>query len=247
MLTTFVAATSAALLVPTAPSLRAVAPRMVVGEDAAKAAWLARLDGPMWGNVAPAAMPPPPPAPAAYAPVASVLPPKPSEDAAKAAWLASIDQEPSWVTSPRSAYGRPLCTLAFEHRPIDFFGLHNLAAKGTRRSQGSLVDVGEPQDFSRPLDKDGMWCGARVGSWACTEGGWDSPKLRPTTETFLVLDGEGCVTDQDGFRHFFGPGDVVVLPKHWCGRWDISRQIHKVWVVHDHADVPGAADGIVRG
>jgi len=166
-----------------------------------------------------------------------------TEEAAKAAWLANLEA-PTW------GQGQVVPTVeespSFVHAPISHFALHNLAAKGTRRSQGSLVDVGEPRDFSRPLETGAEWNGARSGSWACTEGGWDSPKLRPTTESFLVLDGEGCVTDADGMAHPFGPGDVVVLPKHWCGRWDISRQIHKVWVVHDHPDVLGLASGIVR-
>jgi uncharacterized cupin superfamily protein len=105
------------------------------------------------------------------------------------------------------------------------------------------VDIGEPEDFSRPLARD-LAGGASVGSWACTPGGWDSPKLRPTTETFLVLDGAGSVTDADGLPHPFGAGDVVVLPKQWHGRWDITEQIHKVWVVHDHADVHHG--GVVR-
>lgn len=111
------------------------------------------------------------------------------------------------------------------------------------------VDVGEPEDFSRPLAKDDeghvkTWSDASVGSWACTPGGWDSPKLRPTTEAFFVLGGEGCVTDADGMAHPFGTGDIVVLPKQWHGRWDITRQIHKVWVVHSHKDV--ATNGVVR-
>lgn len=185
-------------------SNRVVSPRMSMTEEAAKAAWLARLETPTWGQ-------------------GQVVP----------------------TGAPAAAENIP-----FVHEPISHFALHNLAAKGTRRSQGSLVDVGEPEDFSRPLVKDGpAWNGARSGSWMCTEGGWDSPKLRPTTESFLVLDGEGCVTDVDGTQHPFGPGDVVVLPKYWSGRWDIYRQIHKVWVVHDHEDVPGApngANGIVR-
>jgi len=178
-----------------------------------------------------------------------VVPTTPTEAAAKAAWLAKLNS-PAWgpagaaVSYSQAAAG---AASAFLHAPISYFGLGNLAAKGTRRAQGGLVDIGEPEDFSRPLKEcaeiDGM-CGARVGSWACTEGGWDSPKLRPTTETFLVLEGEGCVTDADGVPHPFGAGDVVVLPKEWNGRWDITRQIHKVWVVHDHADMhPG---GVVR-
>jgi hypothetical protein len=49
------------------------------------------------------------------------------------------------------------------------------------------------------------------------------------------------VSDPDGTRYPFGPGDVVVLPKGWYGRWDIQQKIHKVWVVHDHPDVVGAS------
>jgi len=90
------------------------------------------------------------------------------------------------------------------------------------------------------------WSGATVGSWACTAGGWDSSTPRSTSETFIVLEGRGAVTDMDGARHEFGPGDTVILPKHWCGRWDVSERIHKVWMVHSHPDVPGAAIDIVR-
>lgn len=184
-----------------------------------------------------------------------------AEAAAKAAWLSR--NTPSWsppggfvgsVAQTAPAWGQAQAYVPppnLVHAPIAHFALDKLAPKGTRRSQGGLVDVGEPADFSRPLalDADGKaisWCEARVGSWACTEGGWDSPKLRPTTESFLVLDGAGRVCDADGTEHPFGPGDVVVLPKHWHGRWDIYQTIHKLWVVHDHPDVPGAADGVVR-
>jgi len=65
--------------------------------------------------------------------------------------------------------------------------------------------------------------------------------MRATTEVFYVFTGEGCVTDTDGTKHEFGPGDTVILPKGWAGRWDIYKLVHKVWVVHDHPDVEGAS------
>jgi len=169
-----------------------------------------------------------------------------AEQAAKAAWLAR--NQPAW-SPPGGFVGS--ATSDFVHAPLSFFAFHELTPKGPRSAQGSLVDIGDPEDFTRPLAKDEegkavKWNNAGVGAWACTAGGWDSPKLRPTTEVFLVLDGKGSVTDVDGVLHSFGAGDVVVLPKHWSGRWDISRTIHKTWVVHDHPDVPGAADGVVR-
>jgi len=85
---------------------------------------------------------------------------------------------------------------------------------------------------------------ASVGSWSCTEGGWDSPSPRTTTEAFYVFTGEGSVTDTDGTKHSFGPGCTVILPKGWSGRWDITKAIHKVWVVHDHPDIQGASSPV---
>jgi uncharacterized cupin superfamily protein len=52
-----------------------------------------------------------------------------------------------------------------------------------------------------------------------------------------VFSGRGCLTDMDGVRHDFGPGDTVILPKGWSGRWDILEAIHKVWFVHEHANI----------
>ncbi|EOD29390.1 hypothetical protein EMIHUDRAFT_204045 [Emiliania huxleyi CCMP1516] len=203
-------------------------------ELAAKQAWLARTQ-PSWG--------PPSQLSGSVEPTVAAAPPV-DEAAAKQAWLARTQpDEPAWrgQSSPAESAAR----LAFVHAPLSYFALDKLASKGTRRAGGSLVDVGEPEDWSRPIAKD-AWSGARAGSWACSEGGWDSPKLRPTTETFLVLEGWGCVTDVDGTQHSFGPNDVVVLPRHWSGRWDVARFLHKVWVVHDHPDVPAGADGVVR-
>ena len=123
---------------------------------------------------------------------------------------------------------------SFTHEPLSYFALEQLTPKGRRKN----VDIGDPHDASRPLVKVGT---ASVGSWHCTEGGWDSAAPRPTTESFYVLTGEASVTDLDGTRHTFGPGDTVVLPKGWSGRWDVTKAIHKVWVVHEHEDVKGAS------
>ena len=54
------------------------------------------------------------------------------------------------------------------------------------------------------------------------------------------------MTDLDGTRHFFGPGDLVILPKGWSGRWDVLQDIHKVWIVTEHADVQGSTSAIVK-
>jgi len=120
--------------------------------------------------------------------------------------------------------------IDFSYASIDFFSVDKLTPKGPRAN----ADVGEPHDSSRPLVKVGP---TSAGSWWCEEGGWPSPAKRATTEVFYVFSGRGYVSDEDGQRHHFGPGDTVVLPKGWSGRWDILEAIHKVWFVHDHPRV----------
>ena len=131
---------------------------------------------------------------------------------------------------------------SFTHAPLSYFALDKLTPKGPRKN----ADVGDPSDATRGLygSEDGA---VKVGAWSCTAGGWDSPTPRPTTECFYVLAGAGSVDDVDGTRHAFGPGDTVVLPRGWHGRWDIEADIHKVWCVHAHADVDPGADGGAAG
>lgn len=127
----------------------------------------------------------------------------------------------------------------FAHAPLSYFDLENLTSKGPRKN----ADIGEPHDSSRPLTKDGA---LSTGSWWCAAGGWPSPALRATTEVFYVLEGHGCLTDIDGAQNFFGPGDTVILPKGWSGRWDVLQDIHKVWAVTDHPDVEGSTKVIIQ-
>lgn len=123
------------------------------------------------------------------------------------------------------------------HAPGSFFAQDKLVRKGVRANS----DVGNPVDASRGLVKVGD---VAAGAWSCTEGGWLSPSPRTSTETFLMLEGEGSVDDPDGTRHRFGPGDLVVLPFGWKGRWDVTKDLRKIWVIHSHAE-NGASTGAV--
>jgi len=105
-----------------------------------------------------------------------------------------------------------------------------MVSKGPR----ATFDWGTPQDWSRKLADDGTF---RAGAWYCTEGGWPSPNGKAVTEVFYVLEGHGALSDSDGETHYFGPGDMVVIPKGHTGRWDVNQPIHKVWAVNAHANV----------
>ena len=97
----------------------------------------------------------------------------------------------------------------FMHAPLSYFDVSLLTSKGPRKG----ADIGEPHDATRKFADLGTTL--RSGSWWCAAGGWPSMTPRATTEIFFVLTGHGCLTDADGQRHFFGPGDTVILPKGW--------------------------------
>jgi len=116
------------------------------------------------------------------------------------------------------------------HAPLGYFGLDKLVSKGPRATK----DWGSPQDGTRSLAADGT---LRGGSWYCTEGGWPSPNQKAHTEIFFVLEGHGMLGDSDGAKHYFGPGDTVIIPKGHTGRWDVHTPMHKIWAVNAHDSI----------
>mmetsp|Transcript_30407 Transcript_30407/g.63745 ORF Transcript_30407/g.63745 Transcript_30407/m.63745 type:complete len:329 (+) Transcript_30407:299-1285(+) len=142
----------------------------------------------------------------------------------------------SWAPSPEAAAeaaapeipdSDPSIGGGIHHAPLGFFSLDKLVSKGPRATK----DWGSPQDGTRKLADDGM---LRGGSWYCSEGGWPSPNQKAHTEIFYVLEGHGMLGDSDGAKHYFGPGDTVIIPKGHTGRWDVHTPIHKIWAVNAH-------------
>ena len=115
----------------------------------------------------------------------------------------NIQQQPT-SSAGDDSYG-------FVHAPLDYFAFDNLSSKGPR----ATFDWGEPQDWSRKLADDGVF---RGGTWYCTEGGWESPNGKAVTEVFYMLEGHGMLGDSDGTKHYFGPGDMVIIPKGHTGK-----------------------------
>ena len=123
-----------------------------------------------------------------------------------------------------SATIKEVSSIQFPFAPASSFGMEYLVSKGPRPS-----DWGTPADATRKLSDDGTF---RAGAWYCSEGGWPSPNGKAVTETFYVLEGNGSLDDADGVRHYFGPGDHVIIPKGHTGRWDVMKPIRKVWAVN---------------
>ena len=89
------------------------------------------------------------------------------------------------------------------------------------------ADSGSPMMSGRIFhEADGF----QVGIWECTPGGWAIDN-RPDSESVRILAGRARLTGVDGDAVELGPGDVLVLPKGWSGRWDILETVRKVYVV----------------
>jgi uncharacterized cupin superfamily protein len=71
-----------------------------------------------------------------------------------------------------------------------------------------------------------------VGFWSCTPGSFRGTSPRTTTECFHVLEGDFLLTDHHtGSIQHCVAGDTIVLPKGWCGHWDVVQTVKKIWAV----------------
>jgi uncharacterized cupin superfamily protein len=104
----------------------------------------------------------------------------------------------------------------------------SLAAQGQRPG----ADAGDPQVFLARFDGP---VDVRAGIWQCTPGGWPV-EPRTDTETCYILSGSARVTDgTTGTVYEVRAGDVIIQPKGWSGRWDVTETIRKVYSI----GVPG--------
>lgn len=147
-----------------------------------------------------------------------------------APWSGIKTPTPVAAPSAQTTTADPSIGGGIHHASLEYFGLDQLASKGPRATK----DWGTPQDATRGLANDGM---LRAGAWFCSEGGWPSPNEKAHTEIFYVLDGHGMLGDSDGAKHYFGPGDIVIIPKGHSGRWDVNAAIHKIWAVNAHDEI----------
>jgi len=89
------------------------------------------------------------------------------------------------------------------------------------------ADRGDPQ--TRTLNIAAGGCNS--GVWECTPGGWPISS-REDTEVCYVLSGRARLTDAvTGETLDIGPGDLVLLPQGWSGRWEIVETLKKVYVL----------------
>ncbi|MER7395321.1 cupin domain-containing protein [Streptomyces sp. NPDC000151] len=67
-----------------------------------------------------------------------------------------------------------------------------------------------------------------AGLWQCTPGSWPLRDI-PYTEFVHMLHGHSLITDADGRTTELRPGDVLVLPRGWSGRWEVVETTRKLY------------------
>jgi uncharacterized cupin superfamily protein len=85
-------------------------------------------------------------------------------------------------------------------------------------------DSGDPKTAILKFDT-----GFQTGVWECQPGGWNITP-REDTEVCYIVSGRVTVTDgATGNVYEVSAGDVVVQPKGWSGRWEVTETIRKVY------------------
>jgi uncharacterized cupin superfamily protein len=178
----------------------------------------------------------------------------PAAAAAQLPSSTSSNKKHSGAAAATAAMPPPPCTLFFSHAPKSHFAVNNLTVQGslsaggttgqqaaapTQHASRQLVIQGasSPAAFSTALSK------TTVGSWWCSTGTWTVVQPRTSTMVFHVWTGHAQVMDatsgggdddETTRQHFFGPGDTVILPKGWSGRWSVQQDIHTIWFDYEH-------------
>ena len=85
-------------------------------------------------------------------------------------------------------------------------------------------DSGNPVTSKLPFDTDPV---VKTSVWECQPGGWEvTPRV--DTEVCYIVSGRATITDHaTGTRFEITAGDVIVQPKDWTGRWEVTETIRK--------------------
>ncbi len=91
------------------------------------------------------------------------------------------------------------------------------------------ADRGDPQLGIQMLAPEAA---GKLGIWECTPGGWPVVD-RPDSEFSYIISGKARLVDAaTGAVTEIGAGDLVILPKGWNGRWDVSETVRKIFAVY---------------
>ncbi|WYI67573.1 cupin domain-containing protein (plasmid) [Thioclava sp. GXIMD4216] len=78
-----------------------------------------------------------------------------------------------------------------------------------------------------------LWSSAdgrvELGLWACTAGQFEL-EMEGGSEFCHFLQGRLRVVQPDGRHTEYGPGDALMMPLGWRGRWEVLEPIRKIYM-----------------
>lgn len=72
-----------------------------------------------------------------------------------------------------------------------------------------------------------------LGVWEAKPGTLKIPEPYTIDELMYVLSGKIVLTDAQGNREEFGPGEGVIVPKGWSGTFEVPEGVRKIWVSYE--------------
>ncbi len=71
-----------------------------------------------------------------------------------------------------------------------------------------------------------------AGIWSATRGSW---RVNYSESEFVhLLEGRIALTDQNGVRAEFGPGDSFVVPSGFVGSWEVIADCRKLYAIFEN-------------
>ena len=73
----------------------------------------------------------------------------------------------------------------------------------------------------------------RVGIWECTEGTFTADRTKMAEYCHIISGTASIVNEDDGNHRDLGPGDLIVLPIGWKGKWTIKSHMRKLYILNE--------------
>ena len=103
--------------------------------------------------------------------------------------------------------------------------LNNFSPKLTTLSIGQEEAIKELW-----VSEDGK---TRLGVWECTEGTFTADRTKMGEYCHIIFGTAKIFNDNDGTSQDIGPGDLLILPIGWKGRWTINSHIRKLYMLDE--------------
>ncbi len=93
----------------------------------------------------------------------------------------------------------------------------------------TTLSVGQEEALNELwVSEDGT---SRIGIWECTEGTFTADRTKMAEYCHIISGTASIINEDNGNCRDVGPGDLLVLPIGWKGKWTIKSQVKKLYIL----------------